>query len=338
MKFIDVFASLAKWRLRASKAPRKRIFGCEGDVVRGGPDDMRLYSCLWAIALVGALSAAAPSAAQTAPEAPASVAEQWRRYPDATQVQIRDAAALVRVTPEDRTDVAMSIVHRGPLPAPQVRISRNRLIVDGQMRRQIRSCHVDGQDFEVQTARQGRLHANQLPIIEIRVPRAAVVSAGGAVRLHMGPAESAEVSLNGCGDADLVRVENAADIAIAGAPDLRLYEAGTATVAVSGGGDVVLGVVRNGLTLSIAGAGDIVAARADGPTNIAVQGAGDVTIRDGRATTMSVVITGAGDVTHNGSAERLDVVILGGGDVRVRQVNGEVTRRVIGAGDVTVGR
>jgi hypothetical protein len=299
---------------------------------------MRLFSSLCAIALVAALTAAAPSAAQTAPDAPASVAEQWRRYPAATAVQVRDAAALVRVTPEDRADVALSIVNRGPLPAPEIRIARNRLIIDGKLRRQIRSCRVDGQDFEVQTARQGRLNASQLPVIEIRVPRAAVVSAGGAVRLHMARAETAEVRLDGCGDADLVGVAGEADIAIAGAPDLRLYEAGTANVAVAGGGDVVIGVVHNGLTLSIAGAGDIVAARADGPTNIAVQGAGDVTIRDGRASTMSVVITGAGDVTHNGSAQRLDVVILGAGDVRVREVDGEVTRRVLGGGDVIIGR
>jgi len=299
---------------------------------------MRLSSSLCAVALFGGLTLAGPSAAQTAPDAPASLAERWLRYPNATAVQIRDAAALVRVTPEDRSDVALSIIHRGPLAAPEIRMSRNRLVIDGGMRRQIRSCDVDGQDFEVRTARNGVLRNDQLPVIELRVPRAAVVSAGGAVRLHMAPAAAAEVRLEGCGDADLVRVDGRADIAIAGAPDLRLYDAGTADVAVSGGGDVVLGVVRNGLTLSIAGAGDIVAARADGPTNIAVQGAGDVTIRDGRATNVSVVITGAGDVTHNGTAERLDVVIFGGGDVTVRQVNGEVTRRVIGAGDVTVGR
>ncbi len=299
---------------------------------------MRLNLSLCVLALMGGLATAAPAMAQTAPAAPASVAENWLRYPDARQVQLRDVAAIVRVTPESRSDVAVAIVNHGPLPNPEIRISGNRLIIDGELRRRIRSCRADGDNFEVEVSRYGRLRNRDLPVIEVRLPQHAEVSAGGAVRLYMAAAESAKVRLDGCGDADLVRVEHEADIAVSGSPDLRLYDAGTATVAVAGAGDVVLGVVREGLTLSIAGAGDIVAARADGPTNIAVQGAGDVTIRDGRASTLSVVLTGAGDVTHNGSAQTLDVVILGAGDVRVREVSGAVNRRVLGGGDVIVGR
>jgi hypothetical protein len=283
------------------------------------------------------LALAGPGAAQTAPEAPASVARQWARY-EATGVTIRDVAALVRVTPERRGDVALAIVNEGRLPSPEVRVSRGRLVIDGRLRRQIRSCRVHGNDFEVVTSRQGRLRAAELPVIELRVPEHAVVAAGGAVRLHLAPAASANVRLEGCGDADIVRVEGEADVAVSGAPDLRLYDAGTAAVRVAGSGDVVVGVVRSGLTVSIAGAGDFVAAHADGPTSIALQGAGDVTIRDGRATTLAVSIAGAGDVTHNGSAERLDAVIFGAGDVRVRAVSGEVSRRVLGGGEVIVGR
>ena len=296
---------------------------------------MRLRASLAAVIL--ALAGVGAAAAQTAPAAPASVARQWVRY-EASEVTLRDVAGLVRVTPERRADVALSIVNSGPLPAPQVRVSRGRLVVDGGLRRQIRSCRVEGNSFEVTTSRRGRLRGEELPVIELRVPEHAVVAAGGALRLHMAPAASANVRLDGCGDADIVRVDGRADVALAGAPDLRLYEAGSAEVSVAGSGDVVVGVVRSGLTVSIAGAGDFTAARADGPTNIALQGAGDVLIRDGRATTLAVSIAGAGDVIHNGSAERLDAVILGGGDVRVRRVSGEVTRRVLGGGEVVVGR
>jgi hypothetical protein len=301
---------------------------------------MRPKTLLLAVAFVAVLGIAGAAAGQTTPAAPAepvSVARHWARY-DAAEVTLRDVAALVRVRPENRADVAVSIVNAGQLPAPELRVSRGRLVIDGQLRRQIRSCRVNGDDFEVVTSRQGRLHAAQLPVIELRVPAHAVVSAGGAVRLHLAPAETADVNLSGCGDADIVSVAGEADVSVSGAGDLRLYEAGQADVRVAGAGDVILGVVRSGLTVSIAGAGDFTAARADGPTNIALQGAGDVTIRDGRATTLSVAIAGAGDVTHNGSAERLDAVILGGGDVRVRSVSGEVTRRVLGGGEVVVGR
>jgi hypothetical protein len=301
---------------------------------------MRPKNSLAVVVFLAVSALAGTGAAQTAPAAPtepASVAHHWARY-DASEVTLRDVAALVRVRPENRGDVAVSIVNAGQLPAPELRVSRGRLVIDGKLRRQIRSCRVNGNDFEVVTSRQGRLHTAQLPVIELRVPEHAVVSAGGAVRLHLAPAETAEVALSGCGDADIVSVAGAANIAVSGAGDLRLYDAGQAEVRVAGAGDVVLGVVRSGLTVSIAGAGDFTAARADGPTNIALTGAGDVTIRDGRATTLSVMIAGAGDVTHNGSAERLDAVIVGGGDVRVRSVSGEVSRRVLGGGEVVVGR
>ncbi len=313
---------------------------------------MRLHAHLRfvaAAAVVWAGSAAAqtPSAAPPAhPAHPAPAAApvaptglHWRRYARATEVQLRDVAAFVRVRPENRTDVAVAIVNNGPLRAPDFRMSRNRLIIDGKLRREIRSCRTRGAEgFEVVTAHNGRLAGDSLLIIELRVPQDAVVSVGGAVRLHMAPAQSTRFRLGGCGDADIERVEDVADISLTGTPDLRLYDAGTASVTVAGEGDVTLGVVRSGLTASVAGDGGLVAQRVDGATSIAIQGDGDVLIRDGRADSLNVVIAGAGDVTHNGQAGRLDAVILGGGDVRVRRVDGQVNRRILGGGDVIVGR
>lgn len=275
--------------------------------------------------------------ALTALPASAQSVAPWGRYAAARQVELRDVVAIVHVTPENRTDVAVSISNPGPLRAPQMRMRGDRLVIDGAMRRQIRSCTVRGEGFTVATARNGRLERPQIMTVNIRVPQAAAVSAGGAVRLHMAPAQSTALRLSGCGDADIERINDQADIAVSGSPDVRVYEAGSATIAVAGAGDVTLGVVRDGLTGSIAGSGDLVAARVDGPVNIAIQGSGGVTIRDGRATTLSVAIAGSGDVVHNGSAERLDAVILGSGDVHVRRVDGEVTRRVLGSGEVRVG-
>jgi hypothetical protein len=207
------------------------------------------------------------------------------------------------------------------------------------LNRQIRSCRLlENNGFEGTTARQGRVSGAALAVIELRVPQNATVAAGGAVRLHVGPAQSAHIRLDGCGDADIERVEDEIELAVSGSQDVRLYEAGEATVSIAGSGDVVLGAVHDGLTLSIAGSGDVTAARVDGATTIALQGSGDVIIRDGRATSLSVVVAGGGDVTHGGSAESLDAVILGGGDVRVRHVEGEINRRVLGGGDVVVGR
>ncbi|MGD9968082.1 MAG: DUF2807 domain-containing protein [Hyphomonadaceae bacterium] len=286
-----------------------------------------------AAVFAGAALAQTPSDAETSPRA-----RTLNRF-DATSVQFRDIAAFVRVIPENRTDVALGFANQGVTPAPEYRVSRRRLIVDGRLRRQIRSCRVTGADgFEVQTRRQGRLLGAQLPIIELHVPQNAVVSASGAVRMRVAPAQRATIRLDGCGDADIVRVENEAEVAVNGAQDVRLYEAGSATIALAGAGDITVGVVREGLTLSVAGAGDFHGARIDGATTIVIQGAGDVEIRDGRASNLSVAIYGGGDVTHNGSAQSLDAVILGGGDVHVRRVEGEINRRVLGGGEVTVGR
>lgn len=298
---------------------------------------MRLVATLVFLAAAGV---AAPALAQPGPPAaiapPAPAAVQWRRYLRANEVQLRDVAAIVRVVPENRTDVAIAITP-GRTPTPQVRVSGDRLVVDGGLRRQIRSCR-GGQNFEVTTARYGRLSGADLTRIEVRVPQHAVVAAGGAVQLRVAPAQSATIRVEGCGDADIERVADEAEISVSGQSDVRLYEAGAATIAVAGAGDVTLGAIHEGLTASLAGAGDLTAAHVDGPTNISVQGAGDVTIRDGRATTLSVVIVGAGDFIHQGSAERLDAVILGGGDVRVHRVDGQVNRRVLGGGDVIIGR
>jgi len=285
---------------------------------------MRLIAC----ALPLALLASAPAAAQSGPS-------DWARYPAANEVQLRDLVAIVRITPQARGDVALAMINPGPLPDPDLRIARNRLIVDGAQRR-VRSCHGDGQEFTVNTQRNGRLRADQLPIIEIRVPEAAVVSASGAVRMQLRPAQSANVTLAGCGEAEIEAVAQEADITVAGAGALKLFQAGSARIAIAGSGDVQVGAVLAGLTASIAGAGDLAAARVDGPTNLAIQGAGDVMIREGQASVLTVVIAGAGDVVHNGRAERLDVTIVGAGDVRVREVTGEINRRVLGGGEVIV--
>lgn len=306
---------------------------------------MRIFSAALLGLAVAAISApacgqvAAP-AAPVAPAAPqaAPQAAHWTRQA-ATEVHIRDLAGFVVVTPEDRTDVAVSVRNPGPLPAPELRLNRGRLNIDGKLRRQIRSCRVrDANGLEVQINRHGRLTAAQLPTIQLRVPRDVELTAGGAVRTRVGPSQSLMLRVDGCGDVDVERVAGAAEISVAGAPDVRLYEAERATISVAGAGDVTVGLVRSGLTVSIAGAGDLVAQRVDGPTSIAVQGAGDVVIRGGSASTLAVAIAGAGDVTHNGSAERLDAAIVGAGDVRVARVTGQVTRRVLGSGDVIVGR
>ncbi|HVZ99928.1 MAG TPA: DUF2807 domain-containing protein [Caulobacterales bacterium] len=283
----------------------------------------------------GAVAQSHPAPAQApVPSVPPVPPAPWVRQP-ATEVQLRNLAAVVRVVPEPRDDVALSIANPGPLPAPQFRLSRRTLVIDGGLGRRAQCGDRGG--FSV-NARGQWVREASLPVIELRVPRDAVISSDGAVRMHIGPSQNARLALAGCGLTEVERVVADANVALAsGAMTLHLFDAGTASVQVAGAGDVMLGAVRNGLTLSLAGSGDVSVARADGEINIAVQGSGDVLIRDGRASNLSVAIAGSGDVVHQGEANHLDAAIIGSGDVHVRRVTGGVSQHVFGSGEVIIG-
>lgn len=302
---------------------------------------MRLIAILTCVWLAAPLATAQTPPVPPAPPAAPSftlTAPNYARYERATEVQLRNVIAYVRVRPENRSDVSVAVINEGPLQAPRLRMSGRRLIVDGGQR-QTRQCEVEGSNgFEVRTARNGVVRGAQIPTIELRVPQSAMVSVGGAVRLRMAPAQTAVVRLDGCGDADIERIAESAEISVSGSSDVRLFDVGELEAAVAGSGNLRVGVIHDGLTVSLAGSGEFAAARADGETNIALQGSGDVLIRDGRATTLSVALAGSGDVTHNGTAQRLDAAVFGSGDVHVREVTGEISRSTIGSGEVTIGR
>jgi Putative auto-transporter adhesin, head GIN domain len=315
----------------------------------------------WALCLAGLVLAVWPLAASArepqpspsphappAPLAPVPTARaaapppadlQWRSYADAREVLLRNVAAIVRVMPENRRDVAFATLNSGPLEALQPRLAGSRLIIDGGLAHKIQSCRERrGDDFAVSVARRGWVEEAALPIIYLRVPQDVQLQAGGAVSLWMTPAQSAHVGLSACGEADFERIAGASEFAVSGqVMNLRVYDVGSGEFSVANSGDVSIGLVRNGLTVSVAGSGDVNALRVDGPIQIAVQGSGDIDIRDGRASIMSVAVMGTGDVNFGGEAERLDAAVFGTGDVHVRRVSGDVSRRVFGPGEVTVG-
>ena len=298
-----------------------------------------LVSAAPAWAQVVATPPAPPRIAESAPAPVAPSGLRWQRYPNAREVQLTNLAAFVRIRPEDRADVAVAIINPGPLEAPNVRGVGHRLVVDGRRQGRVRGCTVRGAaGFEVQFAGVGPIVSSQLPIVEIRVPERAIVSARGAMRLHITRAESTQLAFDACGDVVVDRVSDEAEISISHNARLRIFEVGTLEASIAGNGEVVAGYVRDALTVSIAGPGRFQAARAEGPANFVIQGPGEAIVRGGDLEDMTVVINGPGSVDHGGSAESLDAFIVGGGSVRVRDVDGDVTRRVIAGGDVIVGQ
>src|SRR5688572_33101457 len=112
--------------MHPSRAPLASLGG-RGNEAGRRPEFMRLTEPL-RIAASGAAVAAAPALAQTPPTAHA-----WQRYANAREVQLRDVAAIVRVVPENRTDIALAIVNDGPLRDPEVRVRGERLTIDGKL-------------------------------------------------------------------------------------------------------------------------------------------------------------------------------------------------------------
>jgi len=253
----------------------------------------------------------------------------------AASVEVKDAVARVTVIPENRRDIKVEIIHPNARLPLEVRSRGDRVIVDGDLDRKIRSCRGKGRAVEVRGV--GSVGWRDMPQVVIRTPRDAKVEAGGAVFGSVGRSASLTLSNAGCGEWTVANVEGQLRLRQAGSGDTRAGSAGSAEVRVAGSGDVAMADVRHGLEVSIAGSGSVAVRSVQGPLNVSVAGSGDVNVAGGRASAMSVSIAGSGDVNFRGVAESLKARIAGSGDVRVQEVRGEVSKTVMGSGGVTIG-
>lgn len=284
------------------------------------------------------LAQAAPPPAPRPPQppAPVPVRQTWTIYHGASELQVRDAIAIIRIRPEDREDIAVSIRADGRLPAPSVRKSGRKLIIDGRAGPGV-SCGGDVGAPRATHARYGQVSSADFPVIDIRTPESLEAGLNGALFTTIGPALEARLAIAGCGQTIVGPVDGDFDLALSGSADAVVGAVGAAQIRIAGAGDVIL-AGADALDVSIAGAGDLSAAHLDGgPARIAIQGAGDVVIAGGDADSLTVAIAGSGDVVFRGEARTLDAAIVGSGDVVVRHVEERVNQRVIGAGEVVVG-
>ncbi len=88
------------------------------------------------------------------------------------ELRIRNLAAIVTITPEDRADYVVEIDNTaGQLPMPTVTSADGRVIVDGQLRGRVRGCDGDEGGADVRGYGDGDFAASELPQITIRAPR-----------------------------------------------------------------------------------------------------------------------------------------------------------------------
>ncbi len=289
----------------------------------------------------------------------------------AASVDIRDAAAIVRVTPEDRADIVVTIDNPGRTPMPVVALTAGTLTIDGRLQGRILNCRDDG---GVDLLGYGGVSAGELPVITLRVPRAVDLGTDGAVTSQIAAAESVSLDNSGCGTANVADMTGAFQLDNSGSGDITAGAAASAELDLSGSGDVALGVVAGlletdmagsgtvqaasagGLNADIAGSGEVNVAALNGPLSVDSAGSGDVTVGPGSAASArislagsssvhapslavqsaEVEIAGSGDV-ELGAVGDLDVEIMGSGGVRAASVSGRNRQSVMGSGDVTVG-
>lgn len=270
----------------------------------------------------------------------------------ANEIDIRNAAARIVVTPEDRQDILLQISNSGRVPTPTITLRAGHLIVDGRLRGRVGSCR----EGEVSVGGYGEIATAELPQIQVRVPMHAIVSVGGANITEIGPSQSLNGDFAGCGQVTIADVSETLTLDVAGGPSVRAGAAADLDLDLAGGGDVTVGAISQHAAVSIGGGGDIVLASLNGGFSSEIAGAGSVRVESGAVTNgaieiagaghvhvaapmqqLSVEIAGAGDVDVPAVVGELDVEIAGSGNVRVQSVTGSVRREIMGAGNIEIG-
>ncbi|UDF02477.1 GIN domain-containing protein [Asticcacaulis sp. AND118] len=251
----------------------------------------------------------------------------------ATEVELKNMAARVIVTPENRSDVQLT-VNYGKADVPKIMVSTkgDKLIATGQLRKRSYNC-VNNQTVRIDG--KGNIALADLPVVHLRVPMDARVASEGAVYGRIGAAKSLEFALGGCGDWTTDTVREKAELSIGGSGSVRAGNVGDAEVAIGGSGDIYLGRIKS-LSGAIGGSGSIHVTEVAGPVDIAIGGSGDVRIDNGTSPKIDVSIAGSGNVRFGGEARDVDVSIVGAGDVSIRKVTGHVSRTVMGSGKIRI--
>lgn len=255
----------------------------------------------------------------------------------AASVEVKDAVARLMVIPENRADVQVRVVQGNPKLPVEVRTLMGRTIVDGKLGRRIRGCRGGGEHVVVGVKGVGDVAWNDMPRIEIRVPRDVNIDTGGAIWGTVGRSASLKLGNAGCGDWTVANVAGAMTIIQAGSGDTRTGSAGSARFRVAGSGDMAAAEIKGPVEVDVAGSGDVSVGSVGGLLKINVAGSGDVKVAGGHATAMTVTVMGSGNVNFNGVADSLKARVAGSGDVHAREVKGEVSKSIMGSGGVTIG-
>jgi hypothetical protein len=253
-------------------------------------------------------------------------------------LEVNHAVARVTIIPEDRPDVAITVIKTNKTFPLTINRMGDQVIVEGNLGWRSANCNSFFGRPRIGAFGIGSVSYDDMPQIVVRTPRQVQVKASGAVFGSIGRGAGVDLSNAGCGDWTVGHQSGPLRASLAGSGDLRAGDSTLADLRVAGSADTVLRTARDGLTAHISGSGEINADEVNGPLHVKVTGSGDVKVRGGAVSDMVAVVAGSGDVTFGGVAQSLDASIAGSGDVSAAKVTGSVTKHVAGSGDVNVGR
>jgi len=286
---------------------------------------------------------------------------------------IRHAAMNVTIETEDRPDIAVDVYRPNARLPLDVRQEGGNVVIDGHLIDFLTTCHGSGQGLHVLVLGRGDFDLQQMPQVQVHVPRDVVVESDGIVHgvitrsqsvnlradgcgdwtianvagpltarvsgigdLRTGSSRSADVSLSGAGHMSVGNVATQLTGQLSGAGAMDVVSAGSADLGVSGSGGLRVGPIAGALSARLSGAGDLKVVSVAGPVIADVSGVGNVDIESGHASTMQADVSGTGHVDFKGVADSLNASVSGIGSVDVTRVTGAVVQRVSGIGSVHV--
>lgn len=249
-----------------------------------------------------------------------------------SELKVRHAAAVVTITPEDRSDISVEIDNPGHVPMPTVSTDDGAVVIEGHLRGRISSCRGDG----VSLRGYGLVSQQEMPRITVHVPRTLQVSLSGASQTNIGPSQALEADLSGCGATTIGDVAGALSIDASGSGDVTTGAAQSLDVDLAGSGEIAVGVVANGADLDLAGSGEVTISSLTGSLDSDAAGSGTVRVNGGAITSASIELAGSGDVDISAPVQHLEVDIVGSGDVNVNATVGDLDAEIAGSGSVNV--
>ena len=263
----------------------------------------------------------------------------------AATLELRDLPGKVVVLPEDRSDIAVTILRTDTRYPVHISTFGDRTIVAGDARDgwgwgwwfgpHISICGDAGAAMDHWFGSVEPFGGQ--PEVLVRTPLDVTVDASGGSGGAIAHARNVDLTLSGCGDWVVGDVAQRLAIEVAGSSNVRTGSIGQLELRLHGSGDVATRDVASGLDAQINGSGDLMSASASGPVQIHVFGSGDVNIDGGRTPHLDLGVFGSGDVDYHGVVGDLDAVVAGSGDVHVAKVTGRVNKSTPGSGDVDVG-